>query len=70
MTDWLVAGRELIAWVGDLEFFDIVYADRTDTYQLRINHVGTATTLYLGDSDTLEQAQSRAGDFLRRRAPE
>lgn len=55
-SDWIVTGHEVIAWVNDLEFFDIVFSVKTQTFELRINHLGTATTVYLGDTPTVAQA--------------
>lgn len=63
-TDWIVTGNEIIAWVDDLQFFDITFDAVTETFALRINHLALASTIYLGQSDSVKQAMRRAQDFV------
>ena len=64
LGDWIVTGNELIAWINDLEFFDITPTPKTGTFGLRINHLALAATVYLGESDTVVQATQRAQQHL------
>jgi len=67
--DWVVGGREIIAWINDLEFFDITYSGESGTFALRINHVGHVTTVYLGESGSVAEAQARANIHLGHNGP-
>lgn len=64
VLDWIVTGHELISWINDLEFFDIRPTPASETFALRLNHMGTATTLYLGESSTVAEAVGRAAQHL------
>lgn len=55
-SEWIVTGHELISWINDLEFFDITFTPDSETFALRINHLGTATTVYLGESSSVNEA--------------
>lgn len=67
-TEWIVTGNEVIAWINDLEFFDITYSADTATFALRINHLATATTIYLGESDSVSEAVRSAALWVVRSA--
>lgn len=58
--EWIVTGHEVIAWISDLECFDITYDDRTRKFSLRVNNVATAQAVFLGYSDSLSEAIGRA----------
>lgn len=60
MADWIVTGNEVIAWINDLEFFDISFDVVAETFALRINHVALVSTIYLGESDSFTEAVGRA----------
>jgi hypothetical protein len=67
-ADWIVTGREIIAWVNDIEFFDITGSvniiDNSQRFSLRFNNAATATTLYVGESDTVQEAMGWASRHL------
>lgn len=58
--EWIVTGHEVIAWISDLEFFDITHDPRIEKFVLRINHIATAATVFLGVTDSLSEAIGRA----------
>lgn len=62
--EWIVTGREVIAWISDLECFDITYSERTEKFSLRVNNVATAQTVFLGVSDSLSEAIGRARSHI------
>lgn len=59
-SDWIVTGNEVVAWINDLELFDITFDGRTQRFALRINNVALAQTVFLGFSDSLSEAMQRA----------
>lgn len=67
-SDWIVTGREIIAWISDIEFFDITgsvdVTNGSQRFSLRINNVATAATLYVGESDTVQEAMGWASRYL------
>lgn len=67
-SDWIVTGREIIAWINDIEFFDITgsvdVANGSQRFSLRLNNVAAATTLYVGESDTVQEAMGWASRHL------
>lgn len=65
--DWKINGDSLVAWINDLEFFDIrpdFYSlpsgQVQEGYRLSINHVGHGASVYLGWFLFAAQAQSAA----------
>ena len=66
--DWIVTGREIIAWINDIEFFDITGSvdiiNGSQRFSLRINNAAVATTLYVGESDTVQEAMGWANRHL------
>ena len=64
-NDWQLLDTDtLMAWADDEWFFDIRPSQNQDTLELRINNVGDARVIYLGDSDSVGQAIVRARKFL------
>lgn len=67
-ADWIVTGREIIAWINDTEFFDISGSvnviDNSQRFELRINNAAAATTLYLGESASVQEAIGWASRHL------
>jgi hypothetical protein len=64
-NNWGVNGDVLIAWITDLELFDIAPSDTTmDLWVLRYNHVGTARYSFLGVYGSIEDAQGAARTWL------
>jgi len=49
-ADWTITGREIVAWINDIEFYDIIGSieNGVQTFALRINYAATATSIYLG----------------------
>lgn len=65
-ADWIITGREIVAWANDIEFFDIIgnIEDGVQTFALRINNAATATSIYLGESATVGESMGWANHFL------
>lgn len=63
-SQWLVVGREIIAWINDVECFDITFTAETETFALRLNNVATATTLLMGESSSVAEAVAHAASFV------
>lgn len=66
MADWIITGREIIAWINDIEFFDIIgdIENGVQAFALRINNAATATSIYLGQSASVEESMGWASHFL------
>jgi hypothetical protein len=62
-SQWFIWEEILVAWFSDTEFFDISAAPEAG-YELRLNDAAEGSTIYLGDSDTISQAQERARAYL------
>lgn len=67
-ADWIVTGREIIAWVNDIEFFDITGSvnviDNSQRFDLRLNNAAAATTIYMGESASVQEAMNWANRDL------
>ena len=63
-ADWVVTGHEIIAWINDLEFFDVVFYGDAQMFALRINHLATANSTLLGMTSSVAEAISRANAFI------
>jgi hypothetical protein len=63
-ADWIVTGHEIVAWINDVEFFDITFSDASQTFALRVNNAALAQTLYLGESSSLAEAMQRARNHI------
>ena len=59
---------EIIAWINGTEFFDITgsvdVTDGSQRFSLRFNNAAAATTLYVGESDTVQEAMGWASRHL------
>jgi len=67
MLTWEINGNHLTAWINDDELFDIRPADKfhslrvgTSLFDLHINSVSHATSVYLGTHTRIVDAQQAA----------
>lgn len=62
--EWIVTGHEIIAWINDLQFFDITHDAAVEFFFLRLNQVATATVISLGVSNSVTEAIARARAYV------